>query len=242
VEKLSFLNLKEKINEILLNIDTIDEALKNDFSKLFSISAFENDDFLKFIDKASKSMIKINIKVQQHTSENIQNINKSFEIALSKNQNEIEDFNKKTETTINNLLKELETYKREQSDKIFGLRIKNETAKSEHYVVYEEEISQIQAEIKERKDSFLIEQNKLEHEKNAKLEKLNHQYKTKIDILENEIKALEKPFDEEITNLKLAFEEEQKNKDESYLTIKKTNQQSSIKFNDFIKELKSKYN
>lgn len=242
MEKLSFLNLKEKINEILLNIDTIDEALKNDFSKLFSISAFENDDFLKFIDKASKSMIKKNIKVQQHTSENIQNINKSFEIALSKNQNEIEDFNKKTETTINNLLKELETYKREQSDKIFGLRIKNETAKSEHYVVYEEEISQIQAEIKERKDSFLIEQNKLEHEKNAKLEKLNHQYKTKIDILENEIKALEKPFDEEITNLKLAFEEEQKNKDESYLTIKKTHQQSSIKFNDFIKELKSKYN
>lgn len=242
VKKQNFLNLEKNLKDINFNNDNLENSLKEQFSRLFQLDGFDEKPFLIFVKQEKQAMLQKNIIVHRDYTTNIELINKSFKIALDKNNKEIEDYTNKSEKRISELLKEFSDKKRIHSSNVFDLRINNETVKSEHYAVFEEELSQINKEVKERKSKFLIEQNRLDYDKNLKIEVLDKNLEERLSELNEEINNLKQPFEQLTTNLKSDFNLEQQAKDESYLTIKKTFTQSSIKFNDFIKNVKTEFN
>ena len=241
MKKQNFLNLQNKLKNINFNNDNLENSLKEQFSRLFQLDSFDENEFLSFVKQENQEMIQKNIEIHRDYSNNIELINKSFKIALDKNNKESEEFTNNSEKKISELLKEFSDKKRIHSSNVFDIRINNETVKSEHYAVFEEELSQIKKEIKERKSKFLIEQNKLDHNKNLKLDALNKTLEERLAAINDQLETLKLQFEEENSTLKQAFINEQQAKDESYLTIKKTFTQSSIKFNDFIKNVKSEF-
>lgn len=241
VKKPNFLNLQNNLKNINFNNDNLENSLKEQFSSLFQLNSFDENEFLSFIKEENQKMIQKNIEIHRDYSNNIELINKSFKIAQDKNNKESEEFTNNSEKKISELLKEFSDKKRIHSSNVFDIRINNETVKSEHYAVFEEEQSQIKKEIKERKSKFLIEQNKLDYNKNQKIETLNKNLEDKLAAINEKLKTLKTPFEQETSTLKQKFTNEQQAKDESYLTIKKTFTQSSIKFNDFIKNVKNEF-
>lgn len=242
VKMLSFLILKNKLNEINFNNNDVENSLKKQFSSLFELKDFNEEDFNNLISDKNKEMLQKNIIIHRDYSNFLEQVNKSFKIAVDKNNSEIELINNLSDKKISEYLKEFAELKKDYSNKTFNIRINNETIKSEHYSVFEEEISQINKEIKERKDKFIIEQNKLDHNKNNKLQTIETKYNEDLQVLYEKLDLMTIPFNESLEELKAEFNNEQQAKDDAYLTIKKNHNQASIKLNDFIKDIKKEYN
>lgn len=238
----NFSDLISEIDKIEFKTSELENSLKAEFSSLFSIENFNEESFINFAKEKEKEMILKNSQIHRDFSEKLNQVNKSYEIAENKNKNEIQDFVSKTEEKTNKFNVDFSEIKKIHSSKVFDLKIKNETSKSEHYSVFEEEISQINKEIKEIKERFLIDQNRLENEKNIKLHSLEKTYTEQLKILNSKLEDLKEPFNQELESLRSEFNNEQSLKDESYLAIKKSYTQSSIKFNDFIKDVKQEFN
>ena len=94
--------------------------------------------------------------------------------------------------------------------------------------------------IKKLKRSFL-ETQKLEHEKEKKLEIIENQFLAEKKRLENQLIEINKVYELKLIENDKELEDEIQNKDESYLTIKKTHTQTSVRLNNFINKVKQEF-
>lgn len=232
---------KEKINQINFENENVDNTLKKEFSTIFDLDKFDINNFTHYLDTQNKILLNKNILIHKNHSEIISQIDKATTLSLDKNINEIKEFQTNFEKERALVNQELTIYKENYKEEVFNLKINNETNRSENYAFYEEEISQILVEEKSLRNKYLIELNRLENEKELKLKQLKSNFDYEIITLEKELENLIKPYEIKQKSLNEKLSNELINKDDTYLTIKKTHNQSSIKFNAFIDTIKAEY-
>src|SRR5690554_3441281 len=84
VKKQNFLNLQNKLKNINFNNDNLENSLKEQFSRLFQLDSFDENEFLSFVKQENQEMIQKNIEIHRDYSNNIELINKSFKLLLTK--------------------------------------------------------------------------------------------------------------------------------------------------------------
>lgn len=230
-----------KINEIEFINDDVDKNLKKNFSALFDLEKFNLDDFLLFIEKNEQLLLNKNVEIHREHSKAIEQIDQATVLSINKNNNEITAFQGAFDENSKNLHSNFNTYDKTINDLIFELSLNTELSKSNNADFFDEEIKQIDLEINAIKKEYAISLARLEKEKETKIDLLNNHANKKLNELNENIDNLSMPYETKKEVLKENLILELKNKDETYLTIKKTHNQSSVKFNNFISQIKNNY-
>jgi len=241
-----------KINnykELKLELDKIDFSkndnlikYKEELYNIFDLNKFNLNSFNDFTKEIYNDLLNSDKLVSNNYYEVIEQIDKSLNIALNKNNDEINNVTSLIQKEIDDLEKDLINYKDQYREDIFKLKINNETLKSDNYAFFEEEITQIKNEEKDLKQKHLISLAKLENDQKNKIDKINNKYKDLTEKIKDDLNSLKKPYELKVRSLKEKLNNEIENKDNTYLTIKKTHNQSSFKFNEFIDNVRKEYN
>src|SRR5690625_2095934 len=241
-----------KINnykELKLELDKIDFSkndnlikYKEELYNIFDLNKFNLNSFNDFTKEIYNDLLNSDKLVSNNYYEVIEQIDKSLNIALNKNNDEINNVTSLIQKEIDDLEKDLINYKDQYREDIFKLKINNETLKSDNYAFFEEEITQIKNEEKDLKQKHLISLAKLENDQKNKIDKINNKYKDLTEKIKDDLNSLKKPYEIKVRSLKEKLNNEIENKDNTYLTIKKTHNQSSFKFNEFIDNVRKEYN
>lgn len=240
MKKLDFEHLITKLNEIKFNDSNNENQVNVNLVDIFSSFSFDKQTTKVYIEQNQKELLLKNVEINREYTKNIDFLNKSFVIALEKNKQQINLYQQESEKSISLLRKDFLSKKR-RSNLILDEENKSyQRIITENKKAYEEEIQHIQLEISEISRKSFLETQKLEAEKNTKLNELEKDYQNKVVDLNADLNILKDDYLEKTEGLKDELKTELKSKDESYLTIKKNHTQSSVKFNNFINEVKEK--
>lgn len=201
--------------------------------------------FMQNVDKDVQQIedlfIQRSLKINRHYAENMENFQRSLQVLIQKNQDEIEKSqktkNQKIHDLNHNLKLELETIEEKVSqleqEAIEKLEKADQTLKRE--------LAQIQKVMMDARKVYQETTQAIEIEKKETTDLIAHRYDDEMKrVTEKEI-AVNADIEERKLAIKEDAQQATKLNDESYLTIKNTYTQLSISVNKKINELKKKY-
>lgn len=186
-------------------------------------------------------MLLANRNVLKDYSEELDKLHRSKKISITKNNQEIKKFQDDAEDNIRNLKNEITTSKKVYIESMDLAEAKFNRETLEALKAHDEEIESIDYELKLLREDYRVLIRKVESEKAKKVRLINDKFNNIESEIEAKISARRKLADNDIEIIKLDTKEHKKNTDETYLTIKKTHTQTSIKFNDFINNRKKEH-
>lgn len=242
MKPVTFTEIIDNLKKIDFDNTNEEKDIKKSLLHIFSHDYANTSSLDKYLKEHVDVIIKKNLEVHKHYSELTENLNKGFNISFQKNQEQIKKYSLEFETKNLNLQKDINSKKKQINKNITEAQQINLISKSDALKIYEEEIAQINFEIKEKNENCNIENSRLESEKSNKLSELTNTFDSELSILKSNNQAIHKTFLAEIESLNNELAKELKIKDEIYLRIKQTHTQTSVKLNEFINKLKAKTN
>lgn len=239
---------KASLTEILQNLSEILSKDPNnlqvykDLASIFSMYKRDEEQINENLSRFNTELIQDNRKRLETHSETITNLNRSERISIDKNNAEIKKIQEQAEENIQFLRNEISTTKKVYLENIDLAKTKHERELREADTAYEEEISSIDRELKDLREEYRVIIQKIDRDKNLKLDLINNEYNEVKDSVENHIATLRKEADAEVEIIVEDNQTHRKDTDINYLTIKKTHTQTSIKFNEFINKRKKETN
>lgn len=196
----------------------------------------QNYDLL--IENKKADLIKNTIYIHKNYSSSIEDINRSLKVSINKNEQEIENFKEKTEREVILLEDEILTSKKIYKESIDLAKSKYSRAIFDAEAITKDENESIDLELKELREYYRVESQKIKNRQNIKLNQLDEQFKVVKEDIENKISERRSHTDREIEVLTNDIKELKENTDETYLTIKTTHTQANIRFNEFVNKRK----
>ena len=191
--------------------------------------------------RISDEFIQKSLKINRQYAENMENFNRSFDVLIHKNQDEIENSHKikniKSHDLNMNLKEELEQI--EQKVSRINLEAKEKLEKADQAL--KRELAQIQKVMVEARRIYQETTQAIELEKKESNELFIKRYDDQLKKLQNDQDIFTKDIEERRVIIRDDSQKASQVNDESYLTIKNTYSQLSISLNKKINELKKKY-
>ncbi|VEU80754.1 GumC domain-containing protein [Haploplasma axanthum] len=233
--------LINQLNNINFESTTEEQLIKDKLLSIFSTCFIDELKINKDIDLLQKDLLNNNLLINREYSETIENINKSLKIALEKNSKQINIYYENAEKEIELSKTNFLIARKKHNNVMIEEQKSFKRITTENSLTYDEEISHIQKEITDVMSHSHIETQKLVQEKSNKLETIEQEYIIQKNIIIEKLDELKNLSSSKINELKEIIPNELKIKDESYLSIKKTHTQTSVKLNEFINNLKVKF-
>ncbi|HHW79820.1 MAG TPA: hypothetical protein GX742_03330 [Acholeplasmataceae bacterium] len=224
--------------EQILNKDSKYLLIYNQLTDILSRYERNLEEINDKFNKSNNQMLLANRDVLEHYSAELDKLNRGRTISINKNQQEIKKFRDDAEEKIRHLKIEVITSKKVYLESIELAKAKYLRETNDALKTHDEEIEAIDKELKQLRDEYRVIIQKVEADKEHRLRDINNTFNTKKSEIESKISVLRKDADQEINLIKNDTEEHRINTDESYLTIKKSHTQTSIKLNDFINKRK----
>lgn len=201
--------------------------------------------FLQTIDKEVQQMddrfIQKSLQINRHYAENMENFQRSLQVLIHKNQDEIDKSQKVKNQKIHELNHNLKLELENIEEKVNRIEIESKEKLDKANQILKRELGQIQKVMVDARKIYQDASLAIELDQKENTELIAHRY----DLEMVDIKEKETLIYQDIEQRKLAIKDDaqqaSKTNDESYLTIKNTYQQLSISVNKKINELKKKY-
>ena len=231
----------DKLNQINFNLENDEKEIKNRWIEIVSSCSIDPIIFEEFINNEKKNILNKNLEINKYYANLNEQFNKAYQIALEKNTKQINLYHSEAEKQIRQLHSQLLEQKKKSNQKITAEQISYNKIAAENKKAYDDEMAIIQKEINETNKRSFLETQKLEHEKEKKLEIIENQFLAEKKRLENQLIEINKVYELKLIENDKELEDEIQNKDESYLTIKKTHTQTSVRLNNFINKVKQEF-
>src|SRR3989339_498755 len=201
--------------------------------------------FFQTIDKEIQEMddrfIQKSLQINRHYAENMENFQRSLNVLIHKNQDEIDKSQKVKNQKIHDLNHNLKLELENIEEKVNRIELESKEKLDKADQTLKRELGQIQKVMVDARKIYQDASLAIELEQKESTELLAQRY----DLEMASIKEKEGLLHQDIEQRKLAIKEDaqqaSKTNDESYLTIKNTYTQLSISVNKKINELKKKY-
>ena len=241
MKHLDFNELLTKLSSINFDDKKEEQKIRESLQEIFSTSYFNQQDLESFLEETNNTLLNNNLQLHKQYSDSIENYNKALILSIEKNKDQIDRYIQDAENKISEIQKQIISEKRIINQRISEEQKKNEIALEESAKIYEDEVNQINNEIKEKSDNINLINQRNENEKNLKLEQLQEEFDVEFKLINEQSTEIKNRYAVLIKDLNDELKVELTNKDEVYLGIKKTYTQSSVKFNDFINLKKDEY-
>lgn len=185
-------------------------------------------------DHYNNIMLLENRELFEQSNKEIEKLERGSKISINKNKQEIKKFQDEAEESIRNLKNEVATSKKVYLESIELANTKSIREITDAETIYNDEIKAIDTELKALRDEYRIIIRKTEAERTKVLDGINNEFSTIKNDVEENISKIRSKSDNENNILKIDYEEHKKDTDETYLTIKRSHTQTSVKFNEFI--------
>lgn len=228
----------EKLNTIDFDKNSGEITIKDSLLEILNNSYYSLDLNKDFTEKVEEILLNNNLKIHRNYSDTVENYNRGLQISLNKNQEQIDIYLKEAENKIAVIQKEFMEHKKVFNKEITEKQTEINDLIDEAKKVYEDEVNVIKEEINILNVTSNVASQRIENEKILKLNLLTADFEKETSALNTKVAELSAVYSEKINELKNHLKDELVLKDDSYLNIKKTHTQSSVKFNEFINQIK----